>query len=61
MDWTSKADVRAWLNRRHAAHLARIAALKTSARVLTADEKQRLDWAIEGAQQCEKELENLEG
>jgi hypothetical protein len=53
------ADDRAFLHSGHARCLAKIAELKTSARVLTADEKQRLEWAIEDAQFFEKELAAL--
>jgi hypothetical protein len=54
----SKADDRAWLNRRHVVCLDRIAELKAKP-ARSEDEKERLDCAIEAAQFIERELENL--
>jgi hypothetical protein len=54
----SKADSRAWLNKRHAKCLDRIAELKAKA-VRTQDEKDLLDDYITSAQFFERELEQL--
>lgn len=54
----SKADDRAFLRKRHAACLDRIAALKAKP-VRTDDEKERLNGAIDAAQFLERELEKL--
>ena len=54
----SNADDRAWLRKRHAACLDRIAELKAKQQRTDA-EKERLNAAIEAAQFCEKELDAM--
>jgi hypothetical protein len=54
----SKADDRAFLRKRHAACLDRIAELKAKA-ARTDEEKDRLTCAIDAAQFLERELEKV--